>query len=31
MYRATPAGKRALADDRRALAELARELLGSEG
>jgi len=31
MYRATAAGKRALADDRRALAELARELLGSEG
>ena len=31
MYRATPAGKRALADDRRALAELARELLGSDG
>jgi len=31
MYRATAAGKRALTDDRRALAELARELLGSEG
>ena len=31
MYRATAAGKRALADDRRALAELARELLGLEG
>ncbi len=31
MYRATAAGKRALADDRRALAELARELLGTEG
>jgi DNA-binding PadR family transcriptional regulator len=31
MYRATAAGKRALADDRRALAELAHELLGSEG
>ena len=31
MYRATAAGKRALADDRRALAELAREVLGSEG
>ena len=31
MYRATAAGKRALTDDRRALAELAHELLGSEG
>lgn len=30
LYRATAAGKRALAADRRALAELARELLGWE-
>lgn len=30
MYRATAAGKKALADDRRALAELAREVLGHE-
>lgn len=31
VYRATAAGKRALADDRRALAELAREVLGWGG
>ncbi|WP_368861812.1 PadR family transcriptional regulator [Frankia gtarii] len=30
MYRATEAGKRALAEDRRALAELAREVLGRD-
>ena len=31
VYRATDAGRRALADDRRALAELAREVLGWDG
>ena len=31
VYRATPAGRQALADDRRALAELAREVLGPNG
>lgn len=31
VYRATAAGRRALADDRRALAELAREVLGWDG
>ncbi|WP_431783545.1 PadR family transcriptional regulator [Streptomyces chumphonensis] len=30
VYRATDAGRRALAEDRRALAELAREVLGDE-
>ncbi|KAA1250825.1 helix-turn-helix transcriptional regulator [Mycobacterium simiae] len=30
VYRATPAGRAALADDRRALQELAREVLGDE-
>ncbi|WP_368861977.1 PadR family transcriptional regulator [Frankia gtarii] len=30
MYRATEAGKRALAEDHRALAELAREVLGRD-
>ncbi|WP_340556690.1 PadR family transcriptional regulator [Streptomyces sp. GSL17-111] len=30
VYRATGAGRRALAEDRRALAELAREVLGDE-
>ncbi|RKN43793.1 PadR family transcriptional regulator [Streptomyces hoynatensis] len=30
VYRATPAGRRALAEDRRALRELAREVLGEE-
>ncbi|MFE0799532.1 PadR family transcriptional regulator [Streptomyces sp. NPDC058812] len=30
VYRATEAGKRALAEDRKALAELAREVLGAE-
>lgn len=31
VYRATAAGRRALADDRHALAELAREVLGWDG
>ena len=31
VYQATAAGRRALADDRRALAELAREVLGWDG
>jgi DNA-binding PadR family transcriptional regulator len=31
VYRATAAGRRALADDRRALAGLAREVLGWDG
>jgi len=31
VYRATPAGRRALAEDRHALAELAREVLGWDG
>lgn len=31
VYRATEAGKAALAEDRRALAELAREVLGGDG
>lgn len=30
VYKATEAGKRALADDRRALKELAREVLGND-
>jgi hypothetical protein len=30
MYRATKAGKQALAEDRKALAELAREVLGDD-
>jgi DNA-binding PadR family transcriptional regulator len=30
MYRATKAGRKALAEDRKALAELAREVLGTE-